>query len=475
MPSAGRTELVLAALVIVIAAAYLSVSYIMGGPGWDLIAHYLNGRSLSNPAFWQCLLNRQCNLYNQNPQFYFESYRAPAAGFIIAFINLFVNSTADIPVYIAVLFAGYLLSVRFLSRQIRVNGLLLLAMLLSPYILAVSIIPGSEEIASLIFLLIAIGFLARRSPWFGLFLGLATLGKYPTLILIPMLLMLIEPRKILYASVLFAVAVVPWLAFNQIFFTNGPFTSYLLSMAISHNNSGPLSFSLPAYATILGYPLIFAALGIILVYPNRKAIIKLVKRQCGRADILKIYKSDRNYLYSILTVLILLSLTATLYIGPYYDQFTQERYGYLLGISTALFVAVLLDDARKYTKVNLQTVVAALSIAMFLYVIYQNVTTPPMIGAGSQPFKSAASELSALGYGNCKITTNDWMYMLWQNVSAFSQFNSNSTAVRYPIIAFHNQSSLTDINYWAPIDGAKTVYSSPEFSILIPQNYRCYT
>ena len=474
--SKASVALALAAAIVTVAAVYLAVAYAMDGPGWDLIAHYFNGRSLSDPAFYSCMLNTQCNQYNQNPGFYFESYRAPVAGFVIAFINLFVGSTATIEVYIAVLLLFYVIAIIYLSRKIEISGLLALALLVSPYLLSFTILPGSEEMVSLIFLLFAVGLLARRSPWFGLLLGLSTLGKYPTLILVPMLLLLIRPKKILYASLLFVAAVLPWLALNQLFFGN-PFFSYEQSMAISHSNAGPFYLSLPAYSVLLSYAAIFAVVGLVAVYPKTMKVLKDALKFIGKASSVRaLAADDRLFLYVILLVLVVLSLAATLYIGPYYDQFTQTRYGYLLADSTALLVAVCLNDIRKRTKVNLPVVAAALSLLILLYSLYTSVYAGSQFGAYSNLYKNAAAELDAHGYGDCKIITNDWIYVMWQNVSAFSQFDPNSTSARYPILEFHNYTSLTNMTKLRDtVANATPVYSSKNFSILLPQNYKCYT
>ncbi len=474
-----KTDTMLIAALVIIAAVAFALLYSVNGPGWDLVAHYLNGRSLSNPAFYTCLLSFQCNTLNQNVLFYFESYRAPIAGFAMAAIYLFVGSNATIIVYIAILFAAYVLAIRFLAKKIEMDSLLLFALMLSPYLLYMTIQPGSEEMVSIIFLLVGLGFLARRSPWFGLFLGLATLGKYPTLILVPMILLLVKPKKIIYASILFVAAVLPWLVFNQVFFMGGPFTSYQLSEMIAGNNAGPFSISAPAYLFVLSYPIVFVIAGFALTYGNRKAVVKSAKKLLERArPLAKLYNDDKLYLYSILAVFFVLSVIATLLIGPYYNMFTQARYGYLLGTSAAIIVAVALNNMKKYSRINLPATAAVLSMILLIvsmYVVWQTSLSPYKLNIYSSMFGNAASELSSLGYGNCDIMTNDWMFMLYDNVKAFSQFDINPNVTKYPIVVFHNWTSATDTPVLTNLTRyAKLIYSSQNFSILVPPNYKCY-
>ena len=471
-------DAVLVALLIVIAAIALAVFYAETGPGWDLIAHYLNARSLSNPAFYGCLLNPVCNLYNQNPLFYFESYRAPLAGFFMALINIFADSAAAIAIYLATLFVAYVFAIRFLAKKINADSLTLFALLLSPYIIYVAFVAGSEEIVSLIFLLFALGFLAKRSPLFGLFIGLATLGKYPTLALVPMILLLYRPRKILYASILFVLVIAPWLAFGQVFFLNGALTSYVTSLAISQSNAGQFAVIPQAYLFVLGYPILFGLLGLAAVYPNRKKIAKAAGLLMKKAKSFeRIYRDDTLYLYSILGAFFILSVIATLYIGPYYDAFTEARYGYLLGVSSALIVAAALNSARKYARFNLPIAVGALAVPLFVASIYLSPLVASTYGTSvyNGVYGNAVSELSSLGYGGCRILSNDWVYMLYYNVSAFSQFDLNSSSSQYPILLFKNQYALTAINKTGGILAqAKTVYNSTDFSVLLPANYKCY-
>ncbi|MCW6160406.1 MAG: hypothetical protein LVQ95_04960 [Candidatus Micrarchaeales archaeon] len=471
-----KPELILITILIGLSVFSLALAYSQLGPGWDLIAHYLNGRSLSNPAFYQCLLNPVCNQYNQNPLFYFESYRAPIAGFTLAALYLVFQGSAAIAAYLALLLVAYFLVIRFVARKLEVNELLAYAFLISPVFLYTSMVAGSEEMVSLLFLFVAIGLLARKSVWFGLFLGLATLGKYPTLALIPMLFLMFKPKKILYASVLFAIAIAPWLIFSTVFFQN-PLASYELSLAIAHNNAGPFSINIGSFITVVLYPIVIGAFAALFIYKKRKAIVESARRHIPKRDLISwMQKDSRLYLYTILFTFLILSLIATLAIAPYYDIFTQVRYGYLLFASSGLLVIAVVNDLRKYTRRNLPAACGALSALLFvLLVAYLELfAVIPSISATSGVYSSAQAELTALGFQNCRIVSNDWVLMLYRNVSAFSQFDKNVSSLSYPVLLFKNGTESTNLYAVRDLQNASIAYDSYYYEVLLPQNYMCY-
>ena len=459
--------------VIILAGLTLFTIYYEQGPGWDLIAHYLNGRSLSQPAFYQCLLSQPCRTTNQNVMFYFEPQRAPIAGFTLALLYLIFNLNT-IWLYIAVVFVAYLLSIWFMSKKLGINLFISLPLMLSPLVLYTSIVAGSEEILSLIFLFISLGFLARRSPLFGLFLGLATMGKYPALIFIPTLLLLYEPKKILYAAILFALVVTPWLIFNQIFL-GGAFYSYLFEFTITLSQAQNIGFNIGSLIVILEYPIIFGGIAIAAVYGKRKRIARFIGKKLQKKDLLKsIYSDDRLYVYSISCVFLALSIIDALYLVPQYNPYTQIRYGYLLSIFATFIVVLALNDASKIVKFRLDAIILIIAILFLL----QNLLFISQLNglyATSPIFQNAKQTLTSLGYGNCKVVSNDWVYLLYDNVKAFNGYFTNATENRYPIVAFYNQAISTSTNFIPDLNASSIIYSSHNYSILLPNNSSCYT
>jgi hypothetical protein len=463
---------------VLVSLAMLAVMYLVQGPGWDLIAHYENGRGLLNPALYSCLSSPPCGLDGGQLTFwygtYFEPYRAPLEGALFALLYLPFGSSSIIA-YVILLFLLYLAAIRFLGKRMGMDRLLLYSLMLSPAVLTTSIIIGGEEIISLVLLSVGLAFLARRSPWSGFFFGLAALGKYPTLILAPMLLLLIEPRKVLYSAAMFLAASAPWLLFSWIYF-HSAFASYAMSSAIAGDNMQSFQISGYAVLSVFAYSLIFLTLALFAVRRKLGAISKAIRNAAGKGFFGRIRKGDRLYLYCMLLALFALSVVGTLYFAPYYDTSTEIRYGYLLSFSSALIAAMVLNDARKYTKANLPVISAMLSVALlslFLVQYYATNAGAPQLNANSAAFGNADAVVHGLGYGNCRMISNDWVYMLYHNVTAFPQFYHNQSVMKYPALVFHNGSSATNISFAHWLANATPVYSSGNFSVLLPGNHEC--
>jgi hypothetical protein len=314
---------------------------------------------------------------------------------------------------------------------------------------------------------------------FGLFLGFATLGKYPVLALIPMVLLLVKPKKIAYAALLFVVAIAPWLIFSQIFFGNA-ILSYPLSFNITLANAQTIGINPLAFAAMFEYPVVFLVVGLLVTHRRWSEIAKAVRKRVPRGDFIKkMYNDDKLYLYAILLVFFVISLAETLYVASHYDFFTQARYGYLSSIAATLLVAVVLNDLRKYARINIVALSAVLSIILVLFTLVAYLLSSNSLvltGVKNPVYQDAVSTLTSLGYQNCRIVTNDWVYMMYYNISAFSEFDPNTTAAsQYPILIFHNNTAATQGKLIPELNQSKLVYASYNYSILLPPIHKCYT
>jgi hypothetical protein len=227
---------------------------------------------------------------------------------------------------------------------------------------------------------------------------------------------------------------------------------------------------------ILQYGIVFGAIILAVVYPRRRQMMGGAAKRTAGLSLSRIFDDDVLYRYAMLLAFVVLSAVAFFCIGPYYDTFTQARYGYLLATSTALVMAMVLNDARQYVKMDLRVVVPAVSVLLLMLSLIWYLTTagsPFQLNTNSGVFVKAASVLNSLGYGNCRIVTNDWIYMLYRNVSAFPQFYYNATTERYPILAFYNWSAATDVSSIVGLAEAKAAYTSMNFSVLMPENSIC--
>lgn len=455
--------------VLLCAALLLILFYTYLGPEWDLLAHYTNAQSLANPSFYSCFFSTGCVFTTQNSAFYFEPFRAPMSSLIIALLILMAKNYA-LQFYIAFAFIFYLFALYVAIKLMKLDPLITVSVFLSPFILYFALLANSAEILSLSFALIGISLLVRKSPLAGLFFGLASLSKYITLILLPLMLLLYKPKKVLAAIALFILPVLPWLAVNKIAF--GSFVlSYTEAFSIVSSSIFTKGISAQALLVILSYTVIFsiAVLLTTLILGRKHGVAAMFRK--ARSSIIK------SNAAIVAVMLLVLSAASYVYIAYDRDVFTQIRFGYMLYGSLSLCMALAFSYLAKVRwNRALPLVIGSISVIIILYTIASTMSIlsyKPALSIWNPVYYNAAQTLDTLGYGNCNVVSNDWIYMLHLGIHAFSPFYTNQSEYAYPIIAFYNATAATDASSISDISNSIAVYKSEDFSILLPKNYTC--
>ncbi len=479
-----KVRALLFAILLAASAATLIVYYRVIGPGWDLIAHYTNGQSLLRPELYTCLRSPPCGLIGGKLTFwygtYFEPMRAPVSQAIFAVLYP-IFSRFSIEIYVALLFAAYLFALHALGKRFKLDMLMLYAVFLSPYFLYVAIMPNSAELLSLASLLIAVSLLSERSQYAGLFLGISAVSKYPMAIFLPMLLLLLEPKKVAKSVALFAIPVLAWLGLSYLMFRN-PLASYGLAFSLAVGRAPFVAISGAAIKAVFGFQAVLLAIAIALALWKRgrvkSDIMAAMKRISGNGIIKSLRTDNGLYRCSIVVVLLAISLAGYWFIARHNDVFTQTRFGYFAAAASSLAVVALLNYASIRIDRRVPLLIASVSISVLLLALLafnSNARNSIVTSVRNPNFARAASELASLGYGNCRVVTNDWVYMLYYGVNAFPQFYYNRTTMQYPILEFYNGSAATSAAYIMGLGNSTPVYSTANFSILLPRDYRCYS
>lgn len=246
--------LTLLLVVLIITATFaFCFLYSITGPSWDLIVHYFNGKSITNPQLYtskNIILNE---VTVQGKDIYYEAYRAPLSVAIFGLLTSF--SVKPLLLYSLILWAAFLIAVYKFRKDVKFDTLITFAVLLSPYIIKITFFLSSEEILSIIFVMLSLGLLIKEEPLAGVTLGIASLAKYPTIILLPTVLLLYKPKKIIRGFLLEFLVIVPWLVFNFVISGN-PFTSYIQSYATVLGSALPGPILLSTLNVVFGYPVI---------------------------------------------------------------------------------------------------------------------------------------------------------------------------------------------------------------------------
>ncbi|MGC9190409.1 MAG: hypothetical protein ACP5FR_00650 [Candidatus Micrarchaeia archaeon] len=468
------------ALIMLIASLFVFSAYAWVGPGWDLIAHFLNGRSLDSQSFYACLSTPNCMLSNQDSAIYFEPFRAPLSGAIMGILE-YVFKYDAMPIYVSLLFAFFIFSVYYAAKSIGIKTIAAFAAFLSPYLLFYALLPNSTEMLSLSFALIGIGLLYKGRPLAGLAFGFASISKYVALIMLPTLLLLYKPKKIALSTVLFALPVVPWLLVNRITFGNYLF-SYTEALSIVSSSVFQNGISASALFNVLSYP---AVLGIVLIafayVSTRSRQVKAGKIKSSKpryTSLRSVFKFDMRAFY-ILILFVALALASYLFIAFKRDAFTQMRFGYMFYGSVALLLSYMFTSLRSKHNSSAITIMAIIAIFVLLLGLYHMLSVMKYTPAQSivNPiYSSAKATLANYNLEGCRFVTNDWIYMLYLNESAFSPFSSNSIEYSYPVLLFKGAYASTSpdllINF---TKGKEQVFNSTYYSIFEANDYNCTT
>ena len=189
--------------------------YNLKGVSWDFVAHYLNAKSMVSHNFLSYLEPLGNSTIAINSHIYFETDRAPLDSIIMSLIML-LGAKEIIPIYITVLATLIFISIYLFSKYFKVNPLLSAAVIITPYILKFTFLLNSSGALSIAMLLISLGLIKKGSIYSGVFMALAGLAKYISIIFFPLLLLLDSNRKRAESLALMFVVSLPWLLFNFI-------------------------------------------------------------------------------------------------------------------------------------------------------------------------------------------------------------------------------------------------------------------
>jgi hypothetical protein len=451
--------ILLALVLLVTATLFFILVYYISGPSWDLIEHSLNGMSLINPELYSsgAILARDVTLQGNN--IYYETYRAPVSMVIFAIISLIARK--PIFPYLVVLYIAFIAVVYKFSKDLKFDLVIAMSVLLNPYILSIMFIGNSTEILSIIFIMVSLALIIKKSPWAGFTLGIASMAKYPNLILLPAVLLLKKPEKIGKGIALELAALAPWLLFNFIL-TGNPLMSYIRAYQVVLSSAAPASFHYQALLSIFIYPIILAALLCALALRNRGLGIK--------------HSSTENEKMLAIGAFLALAVVQFLFIGGHYDVFTQVRFSYFMGLMALVALLYLLNGQQQLFK-NARIIAVLIGIIALVVAIYILIASKGYIAyynpnSNMSVYANAGAMLAKLGYGKCRIVSNSWIYMRYLGYSAYMPIGLNNTSVSYPAVIFKDVGVAANVYN---ISQSRTLYNNSNFSILLPHGYKCYT
>lgn len=433
------------------------------GPQWDLTVRYLSGRTLVNFLINHNHISAQAAFvgeFSNNLLYYFEPYREPLSTPIFALLSVIFHKSV-LP-YIILIYLVYLFAIYELGKELKIDRLILFAVFVNSYVIYFFFVPNGGEGLSIIFVMLGLVYLLKKKPVSGLFFGLASIAKYPSIILFPLVLLLDDRKKTMQAILLELLPVLVWGGVIDYLLYGVPFFSYFESIGASGIAAGPSAISLIAVLKVIGYPAIFAAMGIIFLLINREKLK---------------FKLKLDYNSKVLIAFTALAGICYLIILPHNDPLTQSRYGYLFAAALLTLAALLLTYVmRKPNGQMLKYVVAIAAIAMLCYALYYTYATNNIPSVAyynpdnpNTVYSHAWNELDSMGFGDCRFVSNAWVPMIYSGYDAYSPFILYTSGVITPIVKhILNSTGLNPTN--STVNGLIAKYGPHNSTI----NYTAY-
>lgn len=529
----GKITIVLCLALLLLSVAIILLVYGKLGLGWDFTDIYLTGRSFVNPSLFQQHLPVNTTViyyykgvaYTSNPYFYITPshvyisiVREPLVPLFLALTTL-ASSAYAVQIYLVLLLAMLLAAAFYTARQLNLNPLLLSSLLFAPYVLQWTVLYTSQELLSMVFALVAIALLAKKSPLAGVALALVGLSKYPGLILLPMPLLLFELKnidgsamRVVKTYALFALTTLPWLLFNLFYFGN-PIISYQYSLGEAAANNLAFNYSqllnaLFEFPVVLAYPIIIMA---VLLAATRLAgganrpgdATQQKSKDLGYGLRLKPLNADdgsvkgpglfsalsaMDYRYKVVLFFILLSALG--FVIVYNNVGIPERFGYLLYAGVVILAALYFESiGAGYALIGkfAPYAVCALSLALLAYILFSLAPSHYSgwnIGEGSvynSTIKDAVANLTSMGLAKCAVISDAWPFLNYYGIVAYQASSPCSTNMsHYPVVMLRNMTVDNDycgyeipLNVLIPNNASYIIYAPPANLPLDNGNYLC--
>lgn len=480
-------QIVIIGILLLTAYAILLTVYNNEGIGWDFVDNYLGARTLLNGQFYSAMhpfnvstshtfQNGSTIIYNDfqlitaRGGVYVVFARAPLPWLFIAFAMLIYKSIS-IQLYIFVLLLMMAISIFFVSKKMELNPLILAGLIFSYFVVRWTVLYNSEELLSISFLFLFIGLITEKDKLSGIGAAFAGLAKFTNLILLPMLLLLSDKKKIIFALTLFAIITLPFIAYMYLFY------GYSL---ISYQTA--FIRNIPTTPVNSGYG--FVSLVQILAYP---ALILIIVMTLGLLNIerSKLFASINPRLsqkYAIAYSFMFLSIIG--FIVEYPHVGVPMRFGYMPYASIALFTALVISsigDMKVFKEYNLNFIsqfglpLISFLILLTLYLQVSSTNYSAWLGPAhtkNPDILHAAQWIHNSSISNCAIVSNIWPFMNFYNITAYSSDQyCNSTQLRLPYLI-----STSGVNAYCGYNIEFNTSQRPEtfnFTVALPASYIC--
>ncbi len=302
------------------------------GLSWDFASYVLNARYLFDNGT------------------YFEWLRPPLAPVILGFLSLFGWLAAEYLFIIAVA-ALHLFAALRLSKVLNLDPLVFYALTLTPFMVNMSFIGGTELLSFALLELCIASILAKDKKYgpalSGVFMGLSLLTRYTNLIFLPILLFNKNLKKMAASGIALLLTLSPWLIYNFVK-TGNALTSLASSFLINITMRQSFNFFIFDDALfILSLLTITTILGMFYVKKDRAYWLMILFAVLSLFSFMRT-SSETRYLFNLL-------LPAVYFSAAFFKIFWKNKWikaAFLIlvviNLSSALIFAQTLTDYSIY-------------------------------------------------------------------------------------------------------------------------------
>lgn len=447
--------------------------YYRQGVYWDFITHILYSKALVNGFFYKSMLEGTLPLaISYGNHFYMEPFRAPLMSVLMVPFDLAFAQHA-IPAYLLFEVLLLFLSAVYLARSLRVSPLVTAPMLMLPYVMVYLTVLNGTEILSLILVILAIALAAKGKWQSGIFIALAALAKYSSIVFVLPLLFIPKGTRMKALAAGFFTTL-PWFVANSLVFGD-PFYSYISAIQQAFVAPPPAHTSVYAALLISMNEVFYNLVPFVLIAVLLAALLYAKRRKVPKM----------SYKYRITAAFFIISILTWFGLAIHGSIATLPRWGYIVYAGSVPLLSLLIYDlikasGRAFFKPGYRSAFTyALYVVLFLVfaaltlTAYTQMSRYPFgsfLGSKSAILYSAVHQVDALGLGDCNFVSNAWPYLRLYNITAHNPYYFNSSMYRYPIVVFN--SFIGSGNKVTEADISKT-YNFSGFQILIPYNSTC--
>lgn len=342
------------------------------GWNWDFLVYLMNGEYMFHSGEFM------------------EWLRPPFASFLMGLLQYVFSRTVTGYAYILIVSGIFLYAAKKFSEQREIDNLVFTVLLTTPVFISYATREGTEMLA-LSFLML---FLAKMDrPESGGWLGLSVLTRWTQGIMLPLILLQRDVRKILKTVTLFASVFIPWILYSYIV-AGDPFVS-------------PVSF--------IGVNLLLGSLTtppqpvhlLIMTLPSLLALIVIVKKSVREELKASIRENTTSW-----AMLYVAATTVFIYFA---SDITHLRYLFQLTLPVAYF------GAKAWQRIDREKLIYFLIGINLIFGLQASLEDGY---ESSAPYQAAAEDI------NCMAESDSWVPLNYAGLNAESPVDNDTTVKR---------------------------------------------